>query len=47
MSSLYTVVTVLLAATILGERMTRSHAAAIVLAVVGVAMIAAGGPAGS
>jgi drug/metabolite transporter (DMT)-like permease len=46
-SSLYTVVTVLLAATILGERLTRVHAAAIVLAVAGVAMIAAGGSAGS
>ena len=46
-SSLYTVVTVLLAATILGERMTRSHAAAILLAVVGVALIAAGGAGGS
>lgn len=42
-SSLYTVVTVLLAATILHERLTRVHAAAIVLAVVGVAMIASGG----
>ncbi|MCI0583485.1 MAG: DMT family transporter [Chloroflexi bacterium] len=42
-SSLYTVVTVLLAATILHERLTRVHAAAIVLAVAGVAMIAAGG----
>jgi drug/metabolite transporter (DMT)-like permease len=46
-SSLYTVVTVLLAATILHERLTRVHAAAIVLAVVGVAMIAAGGAATS
>ncbi|MEW5991260.1 MAG: DMT family transporter [Chloroflexota bacterium] len=41
-SSLYTVVTVLLAATILGERMTRFHAAAVLLAVLGVAMIAGG-----
>jgi drug/metabolite transporter (DMT)-like permease len=41
-SSLYPVVTVLLAATILHERMTRSHAAGILLAVVGVAMIAGG-----
>jgi len=46
-SSLYTVVTVLFAASILHERMTRSHAAAIVLAVIGVALIAAGGAAGS
>jgi drug/metabolite transporter (DMT)-like permease len=40
-------VTVLFAASILHERMTRSHAAAILLAVIGVALIAAGGPAGS
>jgi drug/metabolite transporter (DMT)-like permease len=46
-SSLYTVVTVLFAASILHERMTRSHAAAILLAVIGVAMIAAGGSAAS
>jgi drug/metabolite transporter (DMT)-like permease len=42
-SSLYPVVTVLLAATILRERMTRSHAVGIALATVGVAMIAGGG----
>jgi drug/metabolite transporter (DMT)-like permease len=42
LSSLYPVVTVLLAATILHERMTRSHAAGILLALVGVAMIATG-----
>jgi drug/metabolite transporter (DMT)-like permease len=41
-SSLYPVVTVLLAATILHEPMTRSHAAGILLAAVGVAMIAGG-----
>jgi drug/metabolite transporter (DMT)-like permease len=41
-SSLYPVVTVLLAATILHERITRSHVAGIVLAVIGVAMIAGG-----
>ena len=42
LSSLYPVITVLLAATILHERMTRSHAAGIVLAVLSVAMIAFG-----
>jgi drug/metabolite transporter (DMT)-like permease len=42
LSSLYPVVTVLLAATILHERMTLSHAAGILLALVGVAMIASG-----
>jgi drug/metabolite transporter (DMT)-like permease len=41
-SSLYPVVTVLLAATVLRERMTRSHAVGIGLAAVGVAMIAGG-----
>ena len=42
LSSLYPVVTVLLAATILRERMTRSHGLGIGLAAVGVAMIAGG-----
>ena len=42
LSSLYPVITVLLAATILRERVTRTHAAGIVLAVISVAMIAAG-----
>jgi drug/metabolite transporter (DMT)-like permease len=42
LSSLYPVITVLLAASILRERMTRSHLAGIVLAVISVAMIAAG-----
>jgi len=42
-SSLYPVITVLLAATILRERLTRSHAAGIALAFVSVVMIAAGG----
>jgi drug/metabolite transporter (DMT)-like permease len=42
LSSLYPVITVLLAATILRERMTRSHVAGIALAVIGVAMIATG-----
>ena len=46
LSSLYPVVTVLLAATILHERMTRSHVAGILLALVGVAMIAGGVAAG-
>lgn len=46
LSSLYPVVTVLLAATILHERMTRSHVAGILLALVGVAMIASGVAAG-
>jgi drug/metabolite transporter (DMT)-like permease len=46
LSSLYPVVTVLLAATILHERITRSHVAGILLAVLGVAMIAAGVAAG-
>ena len=41
-SSLYPVVTVLLAATILRERVTRSHAAGIVLAAVAITMIAGG-----
>jgi drug/metabolite transporter (DMT)-like permease len=42
LSSLYPVVTVLLAATILRERMTRSHALGIGLAAAGVALIASG-----
>lgn len=42
LSSLYPVITVLLAATILHERMTRSHVAGIVLAAISVAMIAGG-----
>jgi drug/metabolite transporter (DMT)-like permease len=46
-SSLYTVVTVMLAATILRERMTRSHAAGILLAAVGVAMVAGGASTGA
>lgn len=46
-SSLYPVVTVLLAATILHERMTRSHAAGILLAAVGVALIAGGASTGA
>jgi drug/metabolite transporter (DMT)-like permease len=46
LSSLYPVVTVLLAATILHERMTWSHAAGILLALIGVAMIASGVAAG-
>lgn len=41
-SSLYPVVTVLLAATILREQMTASHAAGVALALVAVAMIAGG-----
>lgn len=46
LSSLYPVVTVLLAATILHERITRSHVAGILLAVLGVTMIASGVAAG-
>ncbi|HEX4897262.1 MAG TPA: DMT family transporter [Candidatus Limnocylindrales bacterium] len=46
LSSLYPIVTVLLAATILHERMTRSHVAGILLALAGVAMIAGGVAAG-
>ncbi|MEO7664448.1 MAG: DMT family transporter [Candidatus Limnocylindrales bacterium] len=42
LSSLYPVITVLLAATILRERMTRSHAAGVVLAGIAIAMIAGG-----
>ena len=42
LSSLYPVITVLLAASILRERLTRSHLAGIILAVISVAMIAAG-----
>jgi len=41
-SSLYPVVTVLLAATVLRERMTRSHAVGVALAAIAIAMIAGG-----
>jgi drug/metabolite transporter (DMT)-like permease len=42
LSSLYPVTTVVLATVFLGERVTRSHAAGIALAVAAVACIAAG-----
>ncbi|MBI2778060.1 MAG: DMT family transporter [Chloroflexi bacterium] len=42
LSSLYPVITVLLAATIVRERMTRSHAAGVVLAGIAIALIAGG-----
>jgi drug/metabolite transporter (DMT)-like permease len=43
LSSLYPVTTILLAIALLGERVTRSHAAGIAAAVVGIALIGAGG----
>jgi drug/metabolite transporter (DMT)-like permease len=43
LSSLYPVTTILLAIVLLGERVTRSHAAGIAAAVVGIALIGAGG----
>jgi uncharacterized membrane protein len=43
LSSLYPVTTILLAIALLGERVTRSHAAGILAAVAGIALIGAGG----
>ena len=43
LSSLYPVTTILLAIALLGERVTRSHAAGILAAMAGIALIGAGG----
>jgi drug/metabolite transporter (DMT)-like permease len=43
LSSLYPVTTILLAIALLGERVTRSHAAGILAAAAGIVLIGAGG----